>query len=382
MLNSENLLARLVGFDTTSSRSNRDCIDFIRDYLDGFGIKSTIIASDDGKACLWATIGPADQKGIVLSGHSDVVPVEGQKWTSDPFTLTERDNKFYGRGACDMKAFIACALAVAPAFAKRDLKRPIHLAFTHDEETTMAGAQRLTDYLRKEGIVPVWTWIGEPTELGLIDQHKGVAYFETKITGVPGHSGKPDKGLNAIELGSTFLNIITSAAENKKSKPFIPSVFDPPYTTFNLGIVGGGTAENIIAANCRIVWQVRAHPGDDLDDILKSVEDAATKQIKPRFAAFAPHAGMTTCTCLRVPPFLPTPGNPGEEILKRLTGRNDTQAVSFATEAGFFQSLGAPVIICGPGSIDQAHKADEYVSREQLTACISLLEKTLAEIIK
>jgi len=383
MLDPETLLSQLVGFDTTSHRSNRACIDFIRNYLEDVGVQSTIITSDDGnKACLWATLGPTDKKGLVLAGHTDVVPVEGQNWTSDPFVLIERAGKFYGRGACDMKAFIACVLAVLPSFAKRDLQRPLHLAFTHDEETDMAGARRLTDHLRKEGIVPSWTWIGEPTELYLIDQHKGTAFFETKITGVPGHSSKPDKGLNAIELGAQFLDIIKRTAHGRKQKPFADSRFDPPYSTFNLGIIEGGTAENIIAEHCRIVWQVRTHPGDDLDKTLDEIERTTTKEIKPRFAVFAPRAGMSTCICSRVPPLMPVADNPGEEILKRLTGRNDTQAVSFGTEGGFYQGLGAPVIICGPGSIDQAHKADEYVNREQLTACVALLEKTLAEVTK
>jgi acetylornithine deacetylase len=381
MVNHETLLARLVAFDTVSSRSNRACIDFIRDYLDGLGVTSTIIASDDGlKACLWATLGPADKTGLVLSGHTDVVPVEGQNWTSDPFTLTDRDQRFYGRGACDMKAFIACVLASIPAVVERGLTRPLHLAFTHDEETNMSGARRLTEYLRAEGIKPSWVWIGEPTGLNLIDQHKGTAYFETRITGMPGHSGKPDRGLNAIELGAHFIDIIKRMAEGRKSRPFPGSRFDPPYSTFNLGIIEGGTAENIIAEHCRIVWQVRTHPGDDLDNTLEEVDRIATKEIKPRFSAFAPRAGMTTCACSRIPPLLPVAANPGEEILKRMTGRTETQAVSFGTEGGFYQNLGAPVIICGPGSIDQAHKADEFVSREQLEACMGVLEKTLSEV--
>lgn len=383
MLNQETLLARLVGFDTTSYRSNRACIDFIREYLDGFGVKSTIIANDDGtKACLWATIGPADRKGLVLAGHSDVVPVTGQNWTNDPFVLTERGGKFYGRGACDMKAFIACALAIVPGLVERKLEHPVHFAFTHDEETDMSGARRLTEHLKSEGISPAWTWIGEPTELNLIDQHKGTAYFETKIIGIPGHSSKPDKGINAIELGGQFLDIIKRTAEDRRDKPFPNSPYDPPYSTFNPGIIEGGTAENIIAEHCRIVWQVRSHPGDDLDKTLEDVERLATQEIKPRFAAFAPRAGMTTCTCSRIPALLPMKSNPGEAILKRLTGKNETQAVSFGTEGGFYQQLGAPVIICGPGSIEQAHKADEFVDREQLASCVSLLERTLHETTK
>lgn len=383
MLNHEHILARLVGFDTTSNLPNRACIDFIRDYLDGFGISSTIIASDDGtKACLWATLGPSEQQGIVLAGHSDVVPATGQNWTSDPFVLTERDEKFYGRGACDMKAFIACALAVVPSLTQRKLERPVHLAFTHDEETDMSGALRLTDYMKAQSITPLWTWIGEPTELHLINSHKGVAMLETRITGVPGHSGKPDKGLNAIDLGAQFVGILQRVAQNRRDNPQPNSRFDPPYTTFNTGIIEGGTAENIIAEHCRMLWQVRIHPSEELSAVLEEIDRMTAEEIKPRFKAFAPHAGMSTCTCFNIPPLLPTKPNPGEEILKRLTGYHETEAVSFGTEGGFYQKLGAPVIICGPGSIEQAHKADEFVSREQLAACVSLLEKTLMETTK
>jgi acetylornithine deacetylase len=380
MLNHENILARLVGFDTTSHRSNRVCIDFIRDYLNGFGIASTIIASDDGaKACLWATLGPVEEQGIVLAGHTDVVPVAGQNWTSDPFILVERDGKFFGRGACDMKAFIACVLAIVPGLIERKLQRPVHFAFTHDEETDMSGALRLTDYMKTQGIMPLWTWIGEPTELRLIDSHKGVAMLETRITGVPGHSGQPDKGLNAIDCGAQFIGILQRVAQNRRDKPWARSRFDPPYTTFNSGIVEGGTAENIIAEHFRLLWQVRLHPGEELSTALAEIDHMASTEIKPRFKAFVPHAGMSTCTCFDIPPLLPTPSNPGSDILKRLTGRRETEAVSFATEGGFFQKLDAPVIICGPGSIEQAHKADEFVSREQLVACVRLLERTLAE---
>lgn len=374
----EKILAQLVGFDTTSSKSNRACIDFIAAYLHSHGVQSEIIASDDGsKACLWATIGASDKPGIVLAGHSDTVPVEGQNWTSDPFMLTERNGKLYGRGSCDMKAFIACTLAVVPELIGKKLERPVHLAFTHDEETDMSGAIRLTEHMQKLGIKPVWVWIGEPTLLHMIDQHKGVALFTTDITGVPGHSGTPDKGLNAIELGTQFMDIILQTAQSKKEKPFANSRMNPPYTTFNLGIVKGGTAENIIAEHFQIQWQSRAHPGDDLDATVADIDAKAQQKFRSRFAAFAPHAGMKTCTCFDIPPFMPTGNNPGQKILGQLTGRTDTQAVSFATEAGFFQKLGTHVLVCGPGSIDQAHKADEFVEKSQLTACVDLIRQVL-----
>jgi acetylornithine deacetylase len=378
----ETLLGKLVAFDTTSSKSNRACIDFIRDYLDQHKIESEIIASEDGqKACLWATLGPAEGQGLALAGHSDTVPVEGQDWQSDPFKLADRGDKLYARGSSDMKGFIACALAVASEFAATSFKRPLHLAFTYNEETDMAGAVRLTDHMRAHNLKPEWVWIGEPTGLRIIDAHKGVAALSTSIEGVQGHSGQPGKGLNAIEIGGQFMGILGRVAENRKKKPFPNSRFDPPYTTFNLGVIKGGTAENIIAGHCEILWQMRAHPGDDLEMALADIDHLASREIKPRLKAFAPRAHMNTCTCFNIPPLMPTKGNPGQEMLARLTGRNETEAVSFGTEAGFFQKLGAHAVICGPGHIEQAHQPDEYVEKSQLLSCVDLIKRVLHETV-
>jgi acetylornithine deacetylase len=379
MKNHEQILAKLVAFDTTSSKPNRPCIDFMRNYLDGFKIKSELVANADGsKACLWATVGQGPG-GIALAGHSDTVPVKGQDWTSDPFTLTERGGKLYARGSCDMKGFIACALDAAGELSKQQLKKPLHLAFTYNEETDMEGAQQLTAFMKQRGIAPDWTWIGEPTGLRIIDSHKGVAAFTTSIEGIQGHSGQPDKGLNAIELGVKFMDIVLRAAAEKRGKPFANSRFDPPYTTFNLGIVAGGTAENIIAGHCDIHWQARAHPGDDLDATLAGIDKQTAAEIAPRFKAFAPRGGMSTCTCFNIPPLMPSANNPGEKILTRLTGHNRTEAVSFATEAGFFQKIGGHAVVCGPGNIDQAHQADEYVEAAQLESCARLIRQVVAE---
>lgn len=376
--NPETLLAKLVSFDTTSSRSNRACIDFIRDCLDGIGIKSEIIAGPDNKACLWATMGPEDKPGIILAGHSDVVPVEGQEWTSDPFKLTERGDKLYARGSCDMKGFIACVLSAAAGIDRNALKQPLHFAFTHDEETSMQGARNLVDYVSKKGIKPGWAWIGEPTMLRIVDAHKGIAAWKTEITGVPGHSSQPAQGLNAIELGARFIDIVTRVAAAKESKPENPSRFSPPYTTFNIGKIKGGTAENIIAEHCEIVWQARAMPGDDLAPVLAEIDRLTASEIKPRLAAFPGRASIKTCACFDIPPLVPTPNNTGTQALTKLLGHNQTEAVSFATEGGFFQQLATHAVICGPGSIEQAHKADEYVERTQLASCLDLIGRVAA----
>lgn len=375
------ILQQLIAFDTASRNSNRALIDFVRNYLDGFGVKSDIVlGKEEGKACVFATMGPADGAGVVLAGHSDVVPVDGQDWSSDPFKLTERDGKFFGRGTCDMKGFIACALSLVPELARAKLTQPVHLAFTHDEESDMSGAANLTDFMRKKGIQPDWVWIGEPTEHHIIDSHKGVAAFETSITGVPAHSGKPDLGLNAIELGHEFISVLRSVASEKRAKPFAGSRYDPPYTTINFGIVEGGTAENITAEHWKLLWQTRQHPGEDHDGMLADIERRTQAALLPHIEGFVannPRVGCKTCTCFNIPPLMPTPDNPGQRILGLLTGMKDTEAVSFATEAGFFQKLGTSVVVCGPGSIDQAHKADEYVKMSQLSDCVDLMRKVL-----
>jgi acetylornithine deacetylase len=375
----EPILEKLVGFDTTSSRPNLPCIDFIRDYLDGFGIASEIVASGkEGKACLWATIGELDTEGgIVLAGHSDVVPVAGQNWTSDPFRLTKRDDRYVARGSTDMKGFIACALAFVPEFLAAKPTSGFHLAFTSDEETDMSGALRLTDHLAAQGVRPGWVWVGEPTGLAVVDQHKGVAAYRTNFTGVPGHSGYPDRGLNAIGLAARFMTHIDAVSASKRAKPYAPSRFDPPYTTFNLGVIKGGSAENIIAENCELLWQMRVHPGETAKVIHDAIVAASCKDFADGFAAFAPQAAMESCTCFDIPPFYPTPDNPGGARLKTLLNCDETSAVSFATEAGIFQKLVPHAVVCGPGHIAQAHQPDEYIEQSQISACVDLMRAVL-----
>lgn len=375
------ILEKLVAFDTTSRNANLECIEWIQAYLARHGVKADIIpGSEKGKACLFAAIGPQNEGGIVLAGHTDVVPVDDQKWQSDPFTLTEKDGKLFARGACDMKGFIACALAMVPELVKAKLERPVYLAFTHDEEEDMSGAANLTRFMKERGIKPEWVWVGEPTEHHIIDSHKGVAAFETTIKGVPAHSGKPALGLNAIELGHAFTGVLLEVLDEKRRAPFDPSRYDPPYTTINLGKVKGGTAENITAEHWEQLWQTRVHPGDDHDAMLAEIETRAQQRLRPRFEAFRAvdaTVGCRTCVKFNIPPLLPSADNPGHKILGRLTGHNQTEAVSFATEAGFFQSLGAAVVVCGPGSIDQAHKADEFVKISQLADCVDLIRSVL-----
>lgn len=375
------ILATLIGYDTTSSKPNAACIAYIRDFLAQHGVTSHIVQGwEEGKACLFATL-PDHQGqisgGILLSGHSDVVPVDGQEWTHDPFTLWEQNGRLYGRGTCDMKGFMAAILALIPTLTTTPLKQPVHIAFTHDEESTMAGAESLTSFLKTRGLVPDWVWIGEPTEFHVINAHKGVAAYTTAFTGVPAHSGKPALGLNAIGMAHSFMGIVDRVAAERAAKPFTPSRFDPPYTTVNFGTIAGGTAENIVAEHCTLLWQVRAHPGDSAAAVLAAVENDLPRVLGERLAAFAPVARVKTCPCFDIPPLMPTPDNAGERILGELTGHRVPEAVSFATEAGFFQSLGCGVVVCGPGSIDVAHKADEYVTESALFECVDLMARVL-----
>jgi acetylornithine deacetylase len=374
----EEILAKLVGFDTTSRNPNRACIDYCRDYLKACGVESEIIpGDDDGKVCLWATVGHSDKAGVVLAAHTDVVPVDEQSWISDPFALTERDGKLFGRGSADMKGFIACALATVPEFLETNRNISFHFALTYDEETTMSGAKSLTEALSARGIEPAWVWIGEPSSLGIIDEHKGYALYRTGLKGVTGHSCSPDNGLNAIDMARQLMNDIAAVAQKRKENPFANSRFAPPYTTFNFSTIKGGTAENIIAENCELLWGTRAHPGDSAAAVLAEVESCAGRLLSsPKLAAF-PQAKIETHPVKDSPPFDGTRDNLGTTILQNALKTDRTQAAGYATEAGLYQKLGAPVVICGPGSMAQAHQPNEFIEKNQLASCVDLMRKVL-----
>ncbi|MDD4617209.1 MAG: acetylornithine deacetylase [Alphaproteobacteria bacterium] len=377
-MQAEEILAKLVAFDTTSWNSNRACAEWIHDYLKGFGVESEIVLDESGeKACLWATVGQAGKPGVMLAGHTDVVPVEGQKWASDPFALNKREGKLYGRGAVDMKGFIACALAFVPEFLEAKTGGCFHLAFTCDEETSMVGAQRLASALKAKGVKPEWIWLGEPTGFRIIDEHKGCAAFVTELTGVSAHSSLPDKGLNAIEMMAEFIEIITKVQARRKQEAFSPSKFDVPYTTINPAIIKGGTAENIIAEKCELLWQVRVYPNESAEDVRAEVEALAAQRFAQRFTAFAPKAKMATSKTFDIPPFQGRDGNRGTEALRKVVKDVRVVAAGFATEAGFFQEMGTDVVVFGPGFIDQAHQPDEFIDKKQLSSCVDLLRQVL-----
>jgi len=367
------LLKALVAFDTTSAESNMKLIEFVVAYLDGHGIASTLTPSQDGtKANLFATIGPGGKSGIGLSAHSDCVPVEGQTWASDPFTLTARGGKLYGRGACDMKGFLACVLASVPLFTSRQLTEPVHIIVSYDEEVGCTGVRPLIARLGHDLPRPRVIIVGEPTSIGVIEAHKRIDAYRTTVTGREAHSSLPQLGVNAISYAAELIEEIDrisatlSTATNDR--------FDPPSSTVQVGTIEGGKAPNIVPKTCRFQWQVRGLPEADPDFVPKRLE-AFAESLLARMRRVAPAASIDTLHQGSVPAFLAKPGSEAVALAMALTGANSTSTVSYGTEAGLFEEAGCLAVICGPGDIAQAHAADEFVTVAQLEACMAFLAK-------
>lgn len=363
------MIGALVGFDTTSAKSNLALIDFVRDYLAGHGIESRYVRSEDGtKANLWATVGPNEPGGVVLSGHTDVVPVVGQPWDSDPFTVVEKDDRLYGRGVADMKSYIAIALSLVPEMLSRPLMRPIHFALTHDEEVGCIGAPRLIKDVVENLPRPGAVIIGEPTEMQVVDAHKGINAFTTTVCGHEAHSSLTHQGVNAVMTAGRLIAFLGDLAAEKAANPESDSRFDPPYSTIHVGTVEGGTALNIVARECAFKWEIRALPGDDPAETVARLKEYYERELVPAMQQVAPETGIETKPGVSVPALQPDPGSPAEQLVFSLTGTNATHAVSYATEGGQFQQAGLPAVVCGPGSIEQAHKPNEWISLEQVAA--------------
>ncbi len=376
------LLARLVAHRTVSSQSNLGLIEDVRGYLAGYGVECRLVPNADGtKANLLATIGPAAHGGAVLSGHTDVVPVEGQPWTSDPFALVEREGRLYGRGASDMKGFIACALAAVPRFKDAKLVRPIHLCFSYDEEVGCFGAP---DAIRLFGVDlprPSICVVGEPSSMRPVIAHKGDWVFEVAIVGREAHSSAPHLGANAIvHMGRflAFLDELQAELRAHGTQGALPGVeFDPPWTTVGVGKIAGGTAANIVPRECRLTWEFRALPGVDAAAIHARAQ-AKVDALDAAIRAEAPEAGVRMRTYANVPAFRPEAQGAAQKLAMEITGANAPAAVAFASEAGQFQDAGISTVICGPGDIAVAHRPDEYTTRDQLAQCDRFLAK-LAE---
>jgi len=373
------MIETLVGFPTVSADSNLNLIGFVRDYLAGHGIESRLTYDESKrKANLFATVGPDRPGGVVLSGHTDVVPVAGQPWESDPFILTRRGDRIFGRGTSDMKSFIAVALALVPEFQKAGLRRPIHLALSYDEEVGCFGVPHMLRDIAANLPLPAMAIIGEPTSMQLANRHKGDLVFRTRFTGRDGHSSAPQRGLNAIFSAAEFLTFLARLAAELRDQGPQDESFDPPYTTVNVGQIDGGTAFNIVARRCEIIWEFRPLPSVAPETITARVQSFVDAELLPRMREAAEEADVETVTLVALPPLMPEPDSPAEALIHALTGVNEAIGVAFGTEAGHFQQTGIPAVVFGPGSIQQAHKPDEFIEIAQVEACVGFMRKLAA----
>ncbi|WP_422074984.1 acetylornithine deacetylase [Tranquillimonas rosea] len=374
------ILDRLIAFPTVSADGNRACTEWLAEQLTEAGARIEILPDATGeKANLFATMGPEGDGGLVLSGHTDVVPVAGQDWSSDPFAMTEKDGAIYGRGSCDMKGFVAACTALAHRVDATRLTRPLHFAFTYDEEIGCFGGQALTEWLAERGLSPALTLVGEPTTLSVIEGHKGCYEYTTRIRGRAGHGSDPRAGVNAAETAAAYVQTLIGCRAELDARAPEGSPFAPPGTTINVGSISAGFAHNVIAAEAVIEWEMRpVQPGDAalVHERLATFVD----ETLPGMQATAPEAAIETETIGEVDGLEPRRDNGMRDLIFALTGQNQAGVVAFGTEAGLFQQAGMDVAICGPGSIAQAHQADEFVTRAQLEDCCDLLDRLVQRL--
>jgi len=372
---------RLVAFDTTSRNSNLTLIEFIRDYLDGYGVGSELVFDETGaKANLYATIGPQDRSGIMLSGHTDVVPIDDQDWHTDPFKPVEKDDRLYGRGSSDMKAFIATVLSLVPQLVSRKLREPIHLSFSYDEEVGCLGVRRLIDVIAARPNRPRLCIVGEPTEMQVGIGHKGKHTLRCQVHGHEAHSSLVHQGVNAIEAAGELIAKLKEIARRKRDHgPFDPD-FDPPYSTIHTGVIHGGTALNIVPRECVFDFEIRPLPGEDIAPMIDELRDLATNRLLPEMRAVQPHTNIVIEERSAAPALNTAADAEVTQFAAALSGGNATIKVPFGTEGGLFSAAGIPTIICGPGSIDQAHKPNEFVALDQIVRCESFLQRLIDRV--
>jgi acetylornithine deacetylase len=361
------MVKRLVAFDTTSRNSNMPLMDFARNYLADFGIESQLVFDESGqKANLYATCGPLDKPGIMLSGHSDCVPVDGQDWNSNPFEVIERDGKLYGRGTSDMKSFIALALAAVPELVRAKLKTPVHFAFSYDEEVGCLGVKRLIAQLERMPIKPKACIVGEPTSMQVVTGHKGKLSTRCHVHGFECHSALAPQGVNAVEIAAELVARLRQLARRMQDEgPFDPA-FDPPFTTVHTGVIQGGTALNIVPKDCTFEAEIRNLPGHDPHPLLAELKQYAEEVLLPEMQKVSKDAGISWEDLPGYPGLAGKDGTDVVHLAQALSGNEGSGRVSFGTEAGLFQRAGVPAVVCGPGSIEQAHKPNEYISLEQI----------------
>jgi acetylornithine deacetylase len=373
---------QLIAFDTVSRNSNLAMVDCLSEHLEACGLSVEVDTSADGsKANVFATLGPRDVGGLMLAGHMDVVPVEGQAWHSDPFVLSEAQGRFYGRGTADMKSFIVQALVAAAALRGKRLQVPLHLAFTYDEEVGCNGAAHLMGHLKDAGrALPRFAVIGEPTNFRVFRMHKGFYSARVAVTGVEGHSSKPHLGANAIYPVARVIDKLMEVEQERRDHRSMEEFFEVPFTTLNVGMVGGGTAMNIIPNHAEVFFEYRTMPGEDPEYVLQQVQGFVNEVLLPDFRRQQPEVDIQVEVLTRGQPMITPPGGEIEAIALELTGEGRSSAAPYYTEGAIYNEAGIPTVICGPGDIDQAHRPNEFVTREQLEKGVTLLARLIERI--
>ena len=370
------ILCDLVSFPIVSGECNLSIVEYITDYLKSHGIESRLSHDESGqKANIFATIGPDVEGGIMLSGHTDVVTVKGQNWAQPAFNLVESEGRLYGRGSVDMKGFLALSLAQVPELVKKRLKRPIHLGITYDEEIGSFGARVLAEDIKKMPIKPAYCIVGEPTQMNVIAGHKGGYEISTHINGVDGHSSDPGRGVSAIHYAVKFINHLLDVRTELARHPDKQSLFKPAYSSINIGTLNGGISRSTIAAECHFDWELRVMPNADGEQILSGIDEFANTNLLPAMKAKFPQSTIETIIGAYYPGLAYRSESPLLNIMRQLTGNNDVSVVPFGTDAGYFQQAGIETVVFGPGSIEQAHRADEYIENSQLIEGLNFMEK-------
>lgn len=375
------MLKALVSFDTTSYRSNLDLIDYVNGYLKGHGVATWLdFNTDKTKANLYAVIGPADRGGVALSGHTDVVPVEGQAWTLDPWRMCEKEGRYYGRGTTDMKGFIAVVLAAVPRLLNAPLSEPVHICLSYDEEVGCVGVRSLLQYLSRQDNRPRICFVGEPTGMGVVIGHKGKLTTRCRVKGHACHSSLAPQGVNAVEYAAKAITYLSDMARRKEQEGPFDEVYDVPHTTIHTGVIQGGTMVNVVPEVCRFLFEFRNLPADSPQDLLEEVQLFAREKLEPAMKAINPETGFSWEEDSSFPGLDTDPGAAVVDLARRFSGSTECRKVAFGTEAGGFDRIGVPAIVCGPGSIQQAHKPDEFIEASQLAACERFVDKLIEHL--
>jgi len=370
------ILRRLIAFDTTSRNSNLELIDYVKARLDELEIPFRLTFDDEGlKANLLATLGPAEKPGgYILSGHTDVVPVDGQAWTTDPFELTEIGSRLFGRGTTDMKAFVAVILAALPTFRQRGLKVPLHVALSYDEEVGLVGVRRLIADMVETGVRPEGCIVGEPTNMRIVTEHKGKRSYRCRVRGAEAHSSLAPSGVNAVEYAGAVIAFLQDLSRRHRNGGPFDEEYDCAHTTVHVGTVRGGTALNIVPAECLFEFEFRHLPGDDPDALFGELRTFVEHNLAPEMRAIHPEAGIVFEPMAVIPPLQTDEDALITQVAKAITGDNSVRKVSYNCEACLFDGAGVPTIICGPGDIDQAHKPNEFIEIDQIVRCEAFME--------